>query len=81
MTKLLVPRSLLITPRGELVAIEIKYSNAPVLSKGFHHACEDLHIALRYVITPDSERIPYPNEIVVCSLFRFLVTELPPLLV
>lgn len=72
---------LIVTPRGELAAVEIKYSNAPVLSRGFHQSCEDLGIALRYVITPDSERVPYPNEVVACSLSHFLAAELPSLLV
>jgi hypothetical protein len=38
------------------VAIEIKRSSAPTLSKGFGVACDDLGITQRYVVYPGSER-------------------------
>lgn len=38
------------------MAIEIKHSIAPTLSKGFHIACTDLYIGQRYVVYPDTER-------------------------
>jgi hypothetical protein len=38
------------------MAIEIKRSTAPALSKGFDIACADLNIAQRYVVYPGTER-------------------------
>jgi predicted AAA+ superfamily ATPase len=38
------------------MAIEIKRSTAPTLSKGFDIACDDLNIAQRYVVYPGTER-------------------------
>ena len=49
---------LLQPPDQTLWAIEIKYSGAPKLSKGYHIACEDLKPVRRYVIYPGSERFP-----------------------
>ena len=40
------------------MAIEIKRSTSPSLSKGFELACEDLGIAERYVVYPGTERYP-----------------------
>jgi uncharacterized protein len=38
------------------IAIEIKRSSAPSLSRGFGQACEDLGIAQRFVVYPGTER-------------------------
>jgi len=35
---------------GQLWAIEIKYSSAPKVSKGFHSACEDLRPDRKFVV-------------------------------
>ena len=40
------------------MAIEIKRSSAPALSKGFDIACADLQVAQRYVVYPGIERFP-----------------------
>jgi predicted AAA+ superfamily ATPase len=40
------------------MAIEIKRSSAPALSKGFDIACTDLQVAQRYVVYPGTERFP-----------------------
>ena len=40
------------------MAIEIKRSTSPSLSKGFDLACADLGIAERYVVYPGTERYP-----------------------
>jgi predicted AAA+ superfamily ATPase len=40
------------------MAIEIKRSTSPTLSKGFDIACNDLGVAQRYVVYPGSERFP-----------------------
>lgn len=43
------------------IAIEIKRSTAPVLSGGFHRACDDLGITQRYLVHPDDGTDPYPS--------------------
>ena len=53
---------LLQPPDKTLWAIEIKYSGAPKLSKGYHIACEDLKPVRRYVIYPGSERFPIDSN-------------------
>lgn len=40
------------------LAVEIKRSTAPTLSKGFDIACEDLGVTQRYVVYPGSDRFP-----------------------
>jgi len=40
------------------MAIEIKRSSAPALTKGFDIACADLQVAQRYVVYPGTERFP-----------------------
>ena len=40
------------------MAIEIKRSSAPALSKGFDIACADLQVTQRYVVYPGIERFP-----------------------
>ncbi|NDC62155.1 MAG: DUF4143 domain-containing protein, partial [Betaproteobacteria bacterium] len=40
------------------MAIEIKRSTAPSLSKGFEIACDDLDITQRYVVYPGTDRFP-----------------------
>lgn len=67
---------LLISPDGEKIAIEIKYSNAPTVSKGFYISLEDLDIDKAYIITPESDRYQKDKNIVVCSLIEFLSTIL-----
>ncbi|MCB0839182.1 MAG: ATP-binding protein [Bacteroidetes bacterium] len=70
---------LLITPKGKMIGIEIKYSNAPKVSKGFYYSLEDLSIDTAYVITPESETYTKDKNIVVCGLWDFLENELPKL--
>ena len=53
---------LLQPPDQTLWAIEIKYSGAPKLSKGYHIACEDLKPVRRYVIYPGLERFPIDSN-------------------
>lgn len=70
---------LLITPKGKMVGIEIKYSNAPSVSKGFHQSKADLNLDAAFIITPESEVYPKDNSIVVCGLMHFLKNELTQL--
>ena len=70
---------LLVTPSGKKICIEIKFSVAPVISKGFHHSIADLQPAASYVITPGGERFERNDGLVVCPLSIFLESELPGL--
>lgn len=49
---------LLRLPGGELWAVEVKRSTAPVPSRGFHEASTDLRPQRRVVVYPGSERFP-----------------------
>lgn len=66
---------LLITPRNEKVCIEIKYANAPVISRGFYNSLEDLKPEHRYVIVPDAESYRRSDGVKVVSLEAFLREE------
>jgi len=69
----------LVTPRGKLVAVEIKYSNAPTPTKGFHISTEDLKPDFKFVVTPESDTYTRSDGSKVCGLFNFLTVEMPPL--
>lgn len=56
------------SPQGGLWAIEIKYSEAPKVGKGFHHACQDLDPERRLVVYPGSERFALKAEAQAISL-------------
>jgi hypothetical protein len=62
-----------------VAAIEIKYSSAPVLKKGFHVAVEDLKSRNNYVIVPEGESYRISAHIKVASLPAFLTHDLPDL--
>jgi len=72
---------ILITPRNEKVCIEIKYSNAPVISRGFFNSLEDLKPEHRYVMTPDAESYRRSDGVFVVNIHDFLTLELPKLLI
>lgn len=60
------------------MAIEIKRSSAPTLSKGFDIACDDLNIEQRYVVYPGTDRFPmrYGTEAVgLVELMHLLQTR------
>ena len=47
----------------ERYAIEIKRSQAPSVSKGFHLGCEDIGATKRFIVYPGKERFPVTKEI------------------
>jgi uncharacterized protein len=67
---------LMITPKGKKVCLEIKFSVAPTLSRGFFEATEDVKADFKYIITPSGERYNKANGLVVCPLQVFLEQEL-----
>ena len=56
--------------------IEIKLSNAPSISKGFHHCIADLGTKRNFVITPDGGSYRSSDEITVAGLPEFLHSHL-----
>jgi len=47
----------------ERYAIEIKRSQAPSVSKGFHLGCEDIEATKRFIVYPGKERFPVTKSI------------------
>jgi predicted AAA+ superfamily ATPase len=60
-----------------LACIEIKYSDAPTISKGFYNSIEDLASMNNYVLTPNSDDYLKANHVRVCKLEDFLKVYLP----
>lgn len=54
------------------IAIEIKRSLSPSVTKGFHLACDDLNVSARYLVYPGNESYTLPNEIKVVSLIDLI---------
>ncbi len=50
------------------IAIEIKRSMAPTLSKGFYLGCEDISATERFVVYPGNERFPASKDVTAISL-------------
>ena len=63
-----------------LIAIEIKYTISPKLSKGFVIATEDLATLHNVIITPGSARFPLKENIEVCGIETWISTMLPDLI-
>ncbi len=68
---------LMITPSGKKVCIEIKFSVAPVITKGLYQSIEDIKPDFKYVITPGGERFDRNDGLRICPLSVFLEKELP----
>lgn len=56
----------------KLIAVEIKYSDNPSLSKGFYNVLEDLSINKTFVITPGTKPHKLDEKIAVSGLQYFL---------
>ncbi|TVR75947.1 MAG: ATP-binding protein [Chitinophagaceae bacterium] len=57
-------------------AIEIKFTSAPKITKGFHQGIKDLKTKHNYIIVPESEKYPLKHHVSVCGLKVFLESEL-----
>jgi predicted AAA+ superfamily ATPase len=55
------------------IAIEIKRSLAPTVSKGFHLGCEDIHAQQRYVVYPGQEKFPLSPHITAIPLTQMMI--------
>ena len=63
---------LLLNFGDELMAIEIKRSSAPSLSKGFHIACEDINPTSKWIVHLGHDEYKLPNEITVLPLANLM---------
>ncbi len=68
---------LLISPSGKKVAVEVKFSSAPQVSKGFYLSIEDVKCDHAYIVVPETSTYQKPNNVTVCSLISFLSEEIP----
>lgn len=59
-----------------IATLEIKYSDAPKLSKGLYECISDLDTKLNYILTPSSRTFPISENIEVLSLECFLRDKL-----
>lgn len=62
----------LVSPSGELYCIEIKFSSAPALSRGFYQSIADLKPAHKYVIVPVGDSYAKEGGVRVINLPEFL---------
>jgi len=69
----------LIAPNGRKIGIEVKFSTAPTVSRGFYENRADLATDHSYIIVPTGEKYPKANEVWVINVADFLANELPKL--
>ncbi len=60
----------------KIIAIEIKSSLSPKLSRGFWTAIKDIKATKSYIIAPVKEIYPYKNDVMVYPLEEFLKLDL-----
>ena len=63
---------LLVSGLTPVIAVEIKYSSTPSLSKGFYTVMDDLKLDKGFVITPGSEAYKLDERVEVGNLMYFL---------
>ena len=68
---------LILLPTGKRIAVEIKTSNAPKITKGFYQSMEDVKADKGYVIIPEGESYSKSEELKVINISDFLMKELP----
>lgn len=69
---------LVLTRAGIPVAsVEIKYSNSPSLSKGYHESVKDLETTKNFVVVPKGDSYSITNGSIACGLSDFLTHHLP----
>ena len=54
-------------------AIEIKRSSAPVVSKGFHTACQDIKPLKKYIVYSGKDRFSMSEGIIAISLYEMML--------
>ncbi|MFD2034920.1 ATP-binding protein [Belliella marina] len=63
---------LVITYKTKVIAIEIKRTMSPKVSKGFVISCEDIKATDRYIVYGGSESFPISNDTTAIPLLQFL---------
>jgi predicted AAA+ superfamily ATPase len=69
---------LLIENGHEKIAVEIKRSLAPVPSKGFYNAIQDLDISKAYIVYPGHDQYSLTDNVEVISLAGILQKFMAP---
>ena len=59
-------------PKNEVLAVEIKRSIAPKVSKGFHSASEDIKATRKIVVYPGEDKFPLSGDTEAINLNAFL---------
>ena len=59
-------------PKLEIIAVEIKRSSSPKLTKGFHLASDDINATKKFVIYSGQDRFPLTDDTEAISLTTFL---------
>ena len=67
---------LVLTKANRVIAIEIKSSNIPKLTKGFWYALDDINATEAYVIAPVRMPFPIKNNVMAYPLEEFLDKEI-----
>lgn len=62
----------MMSPSGKKYCVEIKASNVPAISKGFHQSIADLQPDFKYVVVPEAQPFDRPDGLRVCNLSAFL---------
>ncbi|MDX2246650.1 MAG: ATP-binding protein [Bacteroidia bacterium] len=70
---------LLVSPGGKKILVEVKFTSAPVLPKGFFEAKSDIQPDFTYIITPHGHNYQRDDGIHILPLTDFLNQELPKL--
>lgn len=69
---------LVLTRGGKvLVAIEIKYTSSPKITKGMKNAFDDINAKNNYIISPNTDNYLIADNIRVCNLSTFMKEYLP----
>lgn len=66
---------LLLPKQGKFTAYEIKFTDAPQMTKSIHHALQDLPIEHCYVIYPGNRDYPLSDKVTVRGLKNYLMQE------
>lgn len=56
----------------ERFAIEMKRSQAPSVSKGFHLGCDDIKATKKFIVYPGKERFPVTKEITAVAILDMM---------
>ncbi len=59
-------------PNSRTCAVEIKFSTAPKVSRGFYEGCKDVGATEKYVIYPGEERFPLATDIDALGITEFI---------